>query len=330
MLNLSFKVSSGPSFELSIDPAATVLDVKKAAAASSGIPDSHQRLIYKGRILRDSETIQQHGIESGHTLHLVKGPGAAAAPSAPALVPVPAPAATIPAPAATPAAQVPAAQPNRPPTSMAFPGATGDMMGMGGGFGGGQGAFGMPTMDPAMMSSLMQTPMFQQMMQTMSSNPQLMAQMMQTNPMLQQAVASNPALGAMLQNPEMLRVLLNPQTMQAILSLQSAMNATASHATAAAAAPSATPAGQPNYAAMMQALAANPMLAQMMAGGGQDEEHSAPLPPQAVAELQSRYVNELAQMEAMGFIDKLANIEALRVCDGNVEQAINFLLSGGF
>jgi len=254
---------------------------------------------------------------------LVKGPGAA---------PAPTPAAS-PAPAAIPAAQAPMQttthRPVVPPTSQAFPGAhhqgaqgnagmhammgqmmaaQGGMPGMGGG------------MDPAMMASLMQQPVFQQMMQTMASNPQLMAQMMQSNPMLQQAVAQNPQLGAMLQNPELLRVLMNPQTMQAILSLQTAM------AGAAVQQPAQQQQPGNNYAAMMQAMAQNPMLAQMLANE-EGAPAAVPLGAEAIAELSQRYAEELGQMEIMGFFDRNANIEALRVCDGNVEQAINYLLS---
>lgn len=334
MLKLTFKVSTGPSFDLTLEPTATVADVKKAAAAPSGIPEAQQRLIYKGRILKDTETLQQHAVETGHTLHLVKGPGA---PAAPAAATVPAPSATAqstPAPAAAQHAHAhPTNRPIVPPTTQAFPGAQqaaapgGNMASMLGNPGmqgmmaqmmaAQGGATPAPGMDPAMMAGLMQTPMFQQMMQTMASNPQLMAQMVQSNPMMQQAVAQNPQLGVILQNPELLRILMNPQTMQAILSLQQAM---------ATAQPAAPAAGGNNYAAMMQAMSQNPMLAQMLA----NEEGSpvaAPLGAEAAAELSQRFAGELTQMEMMGFVDRNANLEALRVCDGNVEQAINYLLS---
>ena len=184
---------------------------------------------------------------------------------------------------------------------------------------GGAHAGGLQGMDPAMMQGLMQTPVFQQMMQQMASNPQLMAQMIQSNPMLQQAVAQNPQLGIMLQNPELLRVLMNPQTMQAVLTLQQAM--------AGAAVQPQAQAGGNNYAAMMQAMAQNPMLAQMLANEEAGLPVAAPLGEEAAAELSQRFAAELTQMEMMGFVDRNANLEALRVCDGNVEQAINYLLS---
>jgi ubiquilin len=82
-----------------------------------------------------------------------------------------------------------------------------------------------------------------------------------------------------------------------------------------------------NYAAMMQAMAQNPMLAQMLANEEAGLPVAAPLGAEAAAELSQRYASELTQMEMMGFVDRNANLEALRVCDGNVEQAINYLLS---
>ena len=298
VLKLQFKVSSGPSFEQDIPASATVAELKKLVAAASSIPDTQQRVIYKGRILKDSDTLQQHGVESGHTIHLVKGPGAA---------PAPAPVQAAAAPAAPTPAQVPA--PSHPATTGALAPPTSLPFASDPNF---QNAFGAMAatpqnfsgMDPSTMSSLLQTPMFQQMMQSMSENPELLASMMRTSPMMQQAVQQNPQMAAILNNPELLRMMLNPQTMQAMLQLQQAMGQ------------------QPNYGGMMQAMAANPSLAQSLA--------APPLPAQAVAELSQRFAEQLQQMEMMGFVDKEANLEALAACDGNVEMAINFLLSQGF
>ncbi|KAF4746396.1 hypothetical protein FOZ62_011874 [Perkinsus olseni] len=72
-INITFKVSGGSSFEQGFDPETTIGDVKKGCVEKSGVPAEQQRLIYKGRILKDADTIGQHKIESGHTIHLVKG-----------------------------------------------------------------------------------------------------------------------------------------------------------------------------------------------------------------------------------------------------------------
>lgn len=47
--------------------------------------------------------------------------------------------------------------------------------------------------------------------------------MINSNPMLQQMVASNPQLAQTLQNPEFLRQLSDPQTLNSLLQLQNAM-----------------------------------------------------------------------------------------------------------
>jgi len=93
-----------------------------------------------------------------------------------------------------------------------------------------------------------------------------------------------------------------------------------------AGAPAGGAAGAPNYAAMMAAMQNNPMFAQMLAGGaGGVPGGAGVMSAAALAEFEQRYSSEIAQLEAMGFTDKGANIEALRVCDGNVELAINYL-----
>jgi ubiquilin len=190
------------------------------------------------------------------------------------------------------------------------------MGGMGGNMGG---------MDPATMSNLMQSPMFQQMMSAMAQNPQMMAQMMQANPMVQQMAAQNPQMAALLQNPQMLQALMNPQMIQAAIQMQQAMQGGAPGGGFPAAAPA--PSGQPNYAEMAAAMQNNPMFAQMLQGSG--SEGGMPLPPAQLAEFEQRFASEISQLEAMGFHDRAANIEALRVCDGNVELAINYLFDLG-
>ncbi|KAF4739656.1 hypothetical protein FOZ62_006187, partial [Perkinsus olseni] len=82
--------------------------------------------------------------------------------------------------------------------------------------------------------------------------------------------------------------------------------------------------GQPDYASMMQAMQNNPLMAQMLAGGG-----AGAIPPPNQAELEQRYASQLETLQSMGFVDTAANLEALRVCDGNVELAVNYLFDMG-
>lgn len=277
-----------------------------------------------GRILKDEDTLTQHGVASGNVLHLVKGAKAGQPTDTPASTTTVAPAPSAHAPAAT--AHHGAAAPGVAPFNPAMMNAA--MSGMGG-MGGNMG------MDPAMMSNLMQSPMFQQMMGAMAQNPQMMAQMMQTNPMVQQMASQNPQMAALLQNPQLLQTLMNPQMIQAAMQMQQAMNQMQAGAHPSGAQPghavAPQPAGQPNYAAMMAAMQNNPMFAQMLQGEGGHGGGAMPLPAAALAEFEQRYAAEITQLEGMGFHDRAANIEALRVCDGNVELAINYLfdLGGG-
>ncbi len=167
-------------------------------------------------------------------------------------------------------------------------------------------------MDANMMAGMMQNPMMQQMMGVLAQNPELMANMMRANPEFQRMAAQNPHMNAILQNPDLLRLMLNPQMIQAALQLQQAVGGTVGGA-------------QQNNPQQMAALM------QMMQGAHQqgDEEFNAPPPPAAVAELEERFRDQLEQMALMGFTDRMLNIEALRVCDGNVEAAINYLLTYG-
>ncbi|EER09080.1 ubiquitin domain-containing protein DSK2, putative [Perkinsus marinus ATCC 50983] len=329
-INLIFKVSGGSSFEASFDPETTIGDVKKNCVKTSGVPAEQQRLIYKGRILKDTDTINQHKIESGHTIHLVKGAAPAGSSAQPAAPP----------PAAGQLAE-PIANPTPPPSSSTTARPTSDYMQQGM-------AQGAMMQDPRMMSQMMQSPMVQQAMQALAENPQLLQQMMGTNPMMQQMMAQNPQTAAIMSNPDLLRFLMNPQTMQAMMQLNQNMegNQPQQQGMAAPAAPTPTPvptpatgqtivpppnsptgpstSGQPDYASMMQAMQNNPLMAQMLAGG---RDGAVPAPNQA--ELEQRYASELGMLRSMGFVDTVTNLEALRVCDGNVELAVNYLFDMG-
>eukprot|EP00913_Durusdinium_trenchii_P031769 g29753.t1 len=90
-ISVSFKVSGsgGTSFNLDLEPSMTVKEVKEKAHEPSGIEPDQMKLIFKGRILKDADTLESHKVEGGNTMHVVKS------------APSPTPATT---PAATPAA----------------------------------------------------------------------------------------------------------------------------------------------------------------------------------------------------------------------------------
>merc|ERR1719316_152040 len=85
-LNVNFKLSgAGNSFALDVEPSLTVLALKTLLMESAKVEPEKMKLIFKGRILKDTETLESSKVESGQTMHIVKAAGAApAAPAAPA------------------------------------------------------------------------------------------------------------------------------------------------------------------------------------------------------------------------------------------------------
>jgi hypothetical protein len=53
--------AGGDKLHTTIEPSASVLDVKGAIAEQAGIPATEQRLIYKGQILKDERTVESYG-----------------------------------------------------------------------------------------------------------------------------------------------------------------------------------------------------------------------------------------------------------------------------
>ncbi|KAJ3545606.1 hypothetical protein NMY22_g2371 [Coprinellus aureogranulatus] len=66
----------GPSelkLQISISTSKTVQDLKSAIAEKSDVEAARQRLIYSGRVLKDEDKLDVYKIQSGHTVHMVKG-----------------------------------------------------------------------------------------------------------------------------------------------------------------------------------------------------------------------------------------------------------------
>ena len=83
MLKLTLKQNSGQQFDVQIKAAgSTVADLKVACAEKAGgISAEEIRLIYKGKILKDDNTLEEYKINDGDTVHLVKSkaPGSSSA-----------------------------------------------------------------------------------------------------------------------------------------------------------------------------------------------------------------------------------------------------------
>jgi hypothetical protein len=88
--NADSSTVKGPSelkLSITIAPSKTVLDLKEAIAAKSDVEKDRQRLIYSGKVLKDPDTIASYKIQSGHTIHMVKGAAKPAAESSAAQAP---------------------------------------------------------------------------------------------------------------------------------------------------------------------------------------------------------------------------------------------------
>lgn len=236
------RCSTSLKFSVEVDPeTTTVAAFKTQIAEQAEVPAESQRLIYKGRVMKDDQTLSSYGecsanplllpplhpgsklhcrsreisfplpradVAAEQTIHLVKGgrPAAAAA-----------------------AAQSGAGAGVPVPPQAAVPGAG---MGMGAGAAGG-GAFnpfaamggmgGMPDVNrmqqqlasnPEMMADIMNSPM----MQSMLNNPEFLRNMMTSNPQMRQVMENNPQLAHVLNDPNVLRqtveMMRNPNAMR--------------------------------------------------------------------------------------------------------------------
>ncbi|KAL6220795.1 hypothetical protein ACLB2K_008549 [Fragaria x ananassa] len=79
-VNINVKTPNGSKYAAQISLDATVRALKEALSPKCDVPVDQQRLIYKGRILKDDQTLRSHGLEADHAVHLVRSfaPSAAA------------------------------------------------------------------------------------------------------------------------------------------------------------------------------------------------------------------------------------------------------------
>ncbi|KAK9836132.1 hypothetical protein WJX81_004080 [Elliptochloris bilobata] len=70
-IKLRIKVLTGEEHTVTVASDALVPDIKAKVAEVTGTPVSRQRLIFRGRVLRDASSISEHSIEDGDVLHLV-------------------------------------------------------------------------------------------------------------------------------------------------------------------------------------------------------------------------------------------------------------------
>lgn len=210
-IELTIKCSNADKATVKIAISATVLELKEKIAIELNIPSGQQRLIYKGKVLKDDLTLDTYAVEDGHTVHMVKG---VAPPGSASSTPSNASSTTTTTP---PAGTLPTAYPAPSALNHFAPSQPG-LQGHGGGgtnpFGAMGGMMprglapphGMPDMS-AMQQQLMQNPdllaqiMDSPMMQNVLNNPDTMRNMMAQNPQMQAMLDANPQIRHIMNDP---------------------------------------------------------------------------------------------------------------------------------
>ncbi|KAK8629803.1 hypothetical protein V6N13_078631 [Hibiscus sabdariffa] len=216
---VNIRCSNGTKFTVRTKLDSTVGSFKVVLAQNCDIPADQQRLIYKGRILKDEQTLQSYGLQADHTVHMVRGF---------------APSSSTPPPAATTSVGTP-----NTTTGVTRGVGSNEGAGMGasllpgglnplGGNGGSFGLFGsgLPefeqvqqqlTQNPNMMREIMNTPAIQ----SLVNNPELMRTLIMSNPQMREIIDRNPELGHILNDPSILRQTLeaarNPELMREMM-----------------------------------------------------------------------------------------------------------------
>ncbi|KAL3580975.1 hypothetical protein D5086_018810 [Populus alba] len=227
---INIRCSNGTKFTVRTSLESTVGVFKSLLAQNCDVPPDQQRLIYKGRILKDDQTLHSYGLQADHTIHMVRG--FSPAPSTPAPAPAPAP--------------VAAANPENPDTTTGVTRGVGSNEGRAFGLGGAgigaslfpglgslgggspSGLFGdgLPELEqvqqrlaqnPDMMREIMNAPA----MQSLMNNPELIRSMMMSNPQMREIMDRNPELAHVLNDPSILRQTLesarNPELMREMM-----------------------------------------------------------------------------------------------------------------
>ncbi|GLB34442.1 putative DUF2407 ubiquitin-like domain containing protein [Lyophyllum shimeji] len=365
-IQINVKGPSELKLQISITTDKTVLELKQAIAGKSDVEAERQRLIYSGRVLKvrlappptlsscadpalppqDEDALSIYKIQSGHTIHMVKGVARAGAAGGAAAAPTP--------------QQLPPMQTGQnvhdPLTQLNGVQGFGALAGLNP-----FADMGVNPSDPNMMQTLMSNPQFLQQMSAMMSNPQVMDQIIALNPQLANFA---PQARQMFQSEHFRQIISDPQRLQQMLQLASALGGNnplapppassfpAPGTPGAAPSTTTTPATPPTPAANPFSLfggagagagagGANPFgmdpatMQQLMAGfggfgGGAGAGFGAP--PAAPADTrppEERFQVQLQQLQDMGFTNASQNIRALLATGGNVHSAIEYILGGG-
>ncbi|OWF54142.1 ubiquilin-1-like [Mizuhopecten yessoensis] len=221
MMTISVKTPKEKQ-DIEINTETSVKEFREIVAKQFSAPCEQLCLIFAGKILKDTDTLEQHGIKDGLTVHLViksanRSQQQAAEVSGAASPSAPSPAVGV---------QPPVGQPNVGETPFGV-GGLGGLAGLGNL---GMGSANFMEMqqriqremmsNPEMLRNMMDNPFVQQLM----SNPDVMRQMITTNPQMRELMERNPEITHMLNNPDLMRQTMelarNPAMLQELMRSQ--------------------------------------------------------------------------------------------------------------
>ncbi|XP_029306909.1 ubiquilin-4 [Cottoperca gobio] len=352
MMMITVKTPNGKE-EISISEDSSVSQFKQEVSKKFEAQQDHLVLIFAGKILKDGDTLSQHGIKDGLTVHLViktapKSTGDGTSQTSSSSATPQNNRSSTNATVADRAGGGMSQTPTQPANAM---GGLGDLSGL---LGLGMGSSSFMEMQQQVQSQLMSNPqMLSQMMgnpmvQNMMSNPDLMRQMLAGNPQMQQLVEQNPDVSSMFNNPELMRrmqspdtlsMMTNPRAMQALIQIQQGLQTLQAEAPGFMSRlspgglavppagggsilpeiplpPTMATASSPSSATSPSQQQLMQQMLQMFTGGG---------PSLQTPEV--RFQQQLDQLNTMGFIDRQANLQALIATGGDVNAAIERLLA---
>eukprot|EP00252_Welwitschia_mirabilis_P021566 TRINITY_DN555_c0_g1_i5.p1 TRINITY_DN555_c0_g1~~TRINITY_DN555_c0_g1_i5.p1 ORF type:complete len:548 (+),score=127.59 TRINITY_DN555_c0_g1_i5:157-1800(+) len=225
-VTIQVRCTNGSKLSVGADLEWTVGAFKAVLVQKCDIPAEQQRLIYKGRILKDENTLKSYGLLNEHTIHLVRGSRPSAS------VDVAKPGNSTSTPQAEPVQGVPSNNNGFGGAglgSFLFP-----TLGGNGATGAGLGGNGLPglfgsglpelqqvqqqlSQNPNMIREMMNMPAVQNIM----NNPDLMRNLIMNNPQMREVIDRNPDLAHILNDPGTLRQTLdaarNPELMREMM-----------------------------------------------------------------------------------------------------------------
>ncbi|KAL8166821.1 hypothetical protein V2J09_008320 [Rumex salicifolius] len=72
IVELNIKTLDSQIYSFHVDKTTSVSSFKEKIAEKIGLPVAQQRLIFRGKVLKDEHLLSEYHVESGHTLHLVE------------------------------------------------------------------------------------------------------------------------------------------------------------------------------------------------------------------------------------------------------------------